>query len=190
MKLKPTFWRHDTQHNDTQHKDTQHNDIQHKDTQHKDTQHNDTQLKETQHNDTQQNNKKRDTQHNNIQHNDTTYCNAECHLCCVSQTSPLCRVSFCWMPLRPPFSVEISLKTEITVKNLMNFIISLLSFSDKYSFLLSNKFLSMNENWRRSQCWNYSSVKSIKTECTLLIPGNTKGGSITVLSTSCLTGLD
>ncbi len=35
-------WRHDTQHNDTQHNATQHNDTQLKNTEHNDIQHKDT----------------------------------------------------------------------------------------------------------------------------------------------------
>jgi len=76
---------------------TQHNDTQHNDTQHNDTQHNDTRHNDTQHNDTQHNNNKYDTRHDSKD---------ICHLCSISQLSPLfeccllrqvplCRMLFC-----------------------------------------------------------------------------------------------
>jgi hypothetical protein len=62
-------WRHNTLYNNIQR-----DDIQYKDTEHD------------------------DTQYNNIQHN-TEYCSAKCRLFWVSNTSPLCRVSLCRLPL-------------------------------------------------------------------------------------------
>ncbi len=99
-----------------------------------------------------------------------------CQVCSVSQTSPLFRMSLCWMSLH-----------------------HLVSYARKMFFwvvpslcICPSKGPPCQPRW-----WSDPGVVVMKTCLSLSLrllgnrarPGNTKGGSITVLLTSCLTGL-